>query len=77
MLECESYNTLAKIDKTLNFCIGSQRMIGDEDFRRALYVIDIGQNDLANGFKRNLSYAEVVKTIPSVLKEIEIAMKVR
>ncbi|KAK1401874.1 GDSL-like Lipase/Acylhydrolase superfamily protein [Heracleum sosnowskyi] len=54
---------------------GSQRMIGDEDFRRALYMIDIGQNDLAHGFKNNLSYAEVVKTIPSVLKEIEIAMK--
>lgn len=52
-------------------------MIGDEDFRRALYVIDIGQNDLADGFKKNLSYAEVIKTIPSVLKEIEIAMKVR
>lgn len=54
---------------------GSQRMIGDEDFRRALYMIDIGQNDLADGFKKNLSYAKVIETIPSVLKEIEIAMK--
>ncbi|WOH14242.1 hypothetical protein DCAR_0933759 [Daucus carota subsp. sativus] len=54
---------------------GSQRMIGDEDFRRALYVIDIGQNDLADGFKKNLSYAQVIKSIPSILKEIEIAVK--
>lgn len=69
--------TYAKIDQTLNFYLGSQRMIGDEDFRRALYVIDIGQNDLADGFKKNLSYAQVIKSIPSILKEIEIAVKVR
>lgn len=51
-------------------------MINDEGFRGALYMIDIGQNDLADSFSMNLSYPEVMKKIPSVIKEIEIAMKV-
>lgn len=51
-------------------------MINEEGFRSALYVIDIGQNDLANSFTKNLSYAQVVKRIPLVLAEIKNSIKV-
>lgn len=51
-------------------------MINDEGFRNALYMIDIGQNDIADSFAKNLSYAQVVKRIPGVVAEIENAVKV-
>lgn len=51
-------------------------MINEEGFRGALYLIDIGQNDLADSFTKNLSYAQVVKKIPTVIAEIENAVKV-
>ncbi|KAG6646798.1 hypothetical protein CIPAW_07G033500 [Carya illinoinensis] len=54
---------------------GSGNMIDDEAFRNALYVIDMGQNDLADSFSKNFSYAQVVKRIPSVLREIQNAVK--
>ncbi|KAF5454214.1 hypothetical protein F2P56_023896 [Juglans regia] len=54
---------------------GSGNMIDDEAFRNALYMIDMGQNDLADSFSKNFSYAQVVKRIPSVLREIQNAVK--
>lgn len=51
-------------------------MINDEGFRDALYLIDIGQNDLADSFAKNLSHAQVVKKIPAVITEVENAVKV-
>lgn len=52
-------------------------MINEEGFRNALYLIDIGQNDLADSFtKKNLSYVQVIKKIPTVIAEIENAVKV-
>lgn len=51
-------------------------MIIDGGFRDALYMIDIGQNDLADAFAKNLTYAKVIEKIPSVITEIKIAMKV-
>lgn len=55
---------------------GSANLIGDEGFRSALFMIDIGQNDLADSFAKNLSYAEVVKMIPSFVTEIKDAIQV-
>lgn len=56
--------------------LGFGNMIGDEEFRNALYMIDIGQNDLADSFSKNLSYLQVIKRIPSVTMEIKNAVKV-
>ncbi|XP_006480703.1 GDSL esterase/lipase At1g09390-like isoform X1 [Citrus sinensis] len=55
--------------------IGSGNFINDEGFRNALYMIDIGQNDLADSFSKNLTYVEVIKRIPSVITEIKNAVK--
>ncbi|XP_019422444.1 PREDICTED: GDSL esterase/lipase At1g09390-like isoform X2 [Lupinus angustifolius] len=54
---------------------GSRNLISDEGFRNALYLIDIGQNDIADSFAKNMSYAQVIKRIPSVITEIENALK--
>ncbi|KAH1259215.1 GDSL esterase/lipase [Glycine max] len=54
---------------------GARNLINDEGFRDALYLIDIGQNDLADSFAKNLSYAQVIKKIPAVITEIENAVK--
>lgn len=55
---------------------GTKSMINEEGFRNALYLIDIGQNDLADSFtKKNLSYVQVIKKIPTVIAEIENAVK--
>ncbi|KDP23357.1 hypothetical protein JCGZ_23190 [Jatropha curcas] len=54
---------------------GSQNLISDDGFQNALYMIDIGQNDIADSFSKNLSYVQVVKRIPSFIQEIENAMK--
>ncbi|KAM0994711.1 hypothetical protein EV2_010519 [Malus domestica] len=54
---------------------GSKHLISDEGFRKALYMIDIGQNDLADSFGKNLSYAQVTKRIPSVIAAIKNAVQ--
>ncbi|XP_031403508.1 GDSL esterase/lipase At1g09390 isoform X2 [Punica granatum] len=53
---------------------GAKGLIGDAGFRNALYMIDIGQNDMADSFSKNMSYAQVIKRIPSVITEIRNAM---
>lgn len=58
------------------FFSGSGNFIDDEGFRNALYMTDIGQNDLADSFSKNLTYIEVIKRIPSVISEIKNAVKV-
>ncbi|ONI04194.1 hypothetical protein PRUPE_6G307900 [Prunus persica] len=54
---------------------GSKHWINDEGFRKALYMIDIGQNDLSDSFTKGLSYVQVTETIPSVIEEIKSAVK--
>ncbi|GER48597.1 GDSL esterase/lipase [Striga asiatica] len=49
--------------------------ISPDRFQDALYMIDIGQNDIADSFTKGLSYVQVVKRIPSILAEIENAVK--
>ncbi|GMN44090.1 hypothetical protein TIFTF001_013283 [Ficus carica] len=52
-----------------------QSLINDDEFRKALYVIDIGQNDIADSFAKSMSYVQVVKRIPLVTTEINNAVK--
>ncbi|KAF3943461.1 hypothetical protein CMV_029983 [Castanea mollissima] len=53
---------------------GAGNSINDEGFRNALYMIDIGQNDLSNSFSKNLTYAQVIKRIPSIITQIKNAI---
>lgn len=66
-----------QIDPTLPMLLGPRHLINDDGFRNALYMFDIGQNDIADSFSKNLSYVQVVKRIPSVLAEIKHAIQVR
>jgi len=51
---------------------GRRDLIDDNGFRNALYMIDIGQNDLLLAlYDSNLTYAPVVEKIPSMLLEIK------
>ncbi|KAL0389753.1 UNVERIFIED_CONTAM: GDSL esterase/lipase [Sesamum calycinum] len=58
---------------TQNTASGFKNLVTEEDFRNALYTIDIGQNDLTAAFN-SLSYADVVAKIPSFISEIRDAM---
>ncbi|TYJ96437.1 GDSL esterase/lipase [Cucumis melo var. makuwa] len=58
---------------SIEMCHGN--LIDDSGFRNALYMIDIGQNDIADSFAKNLSYSQVINLIPSFISEIKNAMK--
>ncbi|XP_074573914.1 alpha-L-fucosidase 3-like [Curcuma longa] len=47
----------------------------EEYFSRALYTIDIGQNDLTEGYFRNLTTEEVKSTIPDILDKFVLAIQ--
>ncbi|GFP90515.1 GDSL esterase/lipase lip-4 [Phtheirospermum japonicum] len=49
---------------------GHTDLVGEDDFKNALYTIDIGQNDLAGSF----SYAQTIERIPSFISEIKDAV---
>lgn len=53
---------------------GFKDVLDKQGFEEALYMIDIGQNDLADSFAKNLTYAEVVGKIPYVITEIKNAI---
>lgn len=61
----------------LHELLGAKDLIDDEGFRRALYMIDIGQNDLAQLFSKNLSLTQITKKIPPITTEIKKAVMVR
>ncbi|XP_010553708.1 PREDICTED: GDSL esterase/lipase At1g09390 [Tarenaya hassleriana] len=52
-----------------------EMMISEDGFRSALYMIDIGQNDIADSFSKGHSFSRVVKEIPNVISEIKDAVK--
>ncbi|KAK4435165.1 GDSL esterase/lipase [Sesamum alatum] len=52
---------------------GRMNLLGKDDFKNALYTLDIGQNDLSGSFG-SLSYAQVIEKIPSFISEIKDAM---
>nr|GMD01576.1 GDSL esterase/lipase LIP-4-like [Ipomoea batatas] len=54
---------------------GIKGMLGEEDFENALYMIDIGQNDISDAFS-NLSKAQVIEKIPSFISEIKDGIRV-
>lgn len=56
--------------------VGVDGLINYDKFGDALYMIDIGQNDIADSFAKGLSYAQVVHKIPSMLMQIKNAIKV-
>ena len=57
--------------------VGGHSLIEDAEFSNALYMIDIGQNDISDSFAKNMSYVQVVKSIPTITTEISNAIKVR
>ncbi|RWW63353.1 hypothetical protein BHE74_00029475 [Ensete ventricosum] len=54
---------------------GSGSLLSEMEFHDAVYSIDIGQNDVSTPFSANLSYAEVVVEIPSILSRIRAAIE--
>ena len=48
----------------------------EEYFPKALYVFDIGQNDLGEGFFANMSIKEVNATVPDVINSFSTDVKV-
>ncbi|XP_021836009.2 GDSL esterase/lipase At3g62280 [Spinacia oleracea] len=56
--------------------LGSRDLINEEGFRSALYMIDIGQNDLQVAlYASNITYRPVAKQIPSFVEEIRLAVQ--
>nr|XP_023900734.1 GDSL esterase/lipase At3g62280-like [Quercus suber] len=56
--------------------LGSKNLIDEEGFRNALYMTDIGENDLLLAlYASNLIYAPVIEKIPSFLAEIKLAIQ--
>lgn len=51
--------------------------ISEDGFKNALYMIDIGQNDIARSFANGHSYSQTVKLIPQIISEIKSGIKVR
>lgn len=54
----------------------AQLMPKAEDFSRALYTFDIGQNDLTAGLFLNMSVAQVKAFVPDVLDKFKDVVKV-
>ncbi|KAI3891314.1 hypothetical protein MKX03_036216 [Papaver bracteatum] len=55
---------------------GQKNMIDESGFSRALYMIDIGQNDLLGAlYLSNLTAPPVIKKIPAMLAEIKLAVQ--
>ncbi|XP_020590603.1 GDSL esterase/lipase LIP-4 [Phalaenopsis equestris] len=54
---------------------GSTNLVNEEGFKKAIYIIDIGQNDLSAAFSLNASYDLVIAKIPSIIAEIKNAIK--
>ena len=46
-----------------------------EDFSKALYTLDIGQNDLQAGFK-SMTEKQVLESIPSIIDQFALAVEV-
>ncbi|XP_072974868.1 GDSL esterase/lipase At1g09390-like [Typha angustifolia] len=50
---------------------GEGSLISEKEFRNAVYSFDMGQNDISIGFTSNLTYPQVLDTIPSVISNIK------
>ncbi|KAK8967709.1 GDSL esterase/lipase LIP-4 [Platanthera guangdongensis] len=54
---------------------GSKKFLNEEGFKKALYMIDIGQNDLSGAFGSNSNYDQAISKIPSIIAEIKNAIE--
>ncbi|KAJ3669595.1 hypothetical protein LUZ60_011545 [Juncus effusus] len=55
---------------------GMNGLLSEEQFRNALYMIDIGQNDISGAFQEaNGNYNHVLSRIPPIVAEIKDAIK--
>ncbi|XP_031737815.1 GDSL esterase/lipase At3g62280 [Cucumis sativus] len=53
-----------------------EKMVDEEGFRKGIYMIDIGQNDILVAlYQSNLTYKSVAQKIPSFLAEIKLAIQ--
>jgi hypothetical protein len=58
--------------------IGHTGLLKEEDFRSALYMIDIGQNDMDAALtESNGNFDHVLARIPPIIEEIKSAIKAR
>ncbi|XP_070012564.1 GDSL esterase/lipase LIP-4-like isoform X1 [Nicotiana sylvestris] len=48
--------------------------LAEDDFKNAIYMIDIGQNDIANEFSYLSKVSQVLEKIPSFISEIQAAV---
>lgn len=53
-----------------------ERLTRPEDYSKALYTFDIGQNDLAAGF-RKLSIDQLRAALPDIVSQFASALQVR
>lgn len=69
----------------MKFCLSNffwvggifQQLLPEEtDFSRALYIFDIGQNDLTAGYKLNMSTKQVKAFVSDVLVQLSNVIKV-
>lgn len=49
----------------------------ETDFSGALYVFDIGQNDLTSGYKLNMTTEQVKAYVPDLLRQLSNTIKAR
>lgn len=54
---------------------GAKKFLNEEAFKKALYMIDIGQNDLSGAFGSNANYDQAIAKIPSIIAEIKNAIE--
>jgi hypothetical protein len=51
-------------------------MISEKEFKDAVYSFDMGQNDISMGFTANLTYQQVLETLPASISHIKDAIVV-
>jgi hypothetical protein len=57
---------------------GHTGLLKEEDFRSALYMVDIGQNDMDAALtESNGNFDQVLARIPPIIEEIKTAIKAR
>lgn len=55
--------------------LGKGSLINVEEYQKAVYSIDIGQNDISIAFTSNLSYPQVIERIPDLLSIVKDSVK--
>ncbi|OWM80030.1 hypothetical protein CDL15_Pgr010008 [Punica granatum] len=53
---------------------GYASQLSEEEFKNALYIIDIGQNDLSAAVTQHLSHEQLIQNITTFITEIKLAV---